>query len=468
MKRTFSITFVLILLTASSIRAQTIDSQTDKVDEYILKEMQRAKIPGVALAVVKDGKVVKARGYGFANLEHQVPVKPETIFQSGSVGKQFTATAVMMLVEEGKIGLDDKISKYFKEVPEHWQKITVRHLLSHTAGTTDYPQDFDFRRDFTEDELLKRAAQIPLAFQPGERWMYSNMGYVMLGILIGKVTGKFYGDFLQERIFKPLGMTTARVINEADIIPNRSDGYRLVKGELKHQEWVSPVMNTTADGSLYFTILDLIKWDAALYTGKLLKKASLDLMWTPATLNDGKPNKNEYGFGWWSRNTNGHRVIEHGGAWQGFKSYIARYTDDKVTVIFLANLAQTNPEKIAHQVAGLYIPAVMPAEIKAIADTEPQVTARVKELLNKLISANFEPELLTDPMSKAWYPDRVKEVGEFLKSLGNLKSITPVERKPEGENRYYRYRVAFKDATLLIAMTFAQDNRIAGMQFVIE
>ncbi|MBK8315540.1 MAG: beta-lactamase family protein [Acidobacteria bacterium] len=152
------------------------NSLSSKVDEYLKAEMQNQRIPGLAVAIIKDGQVVYAKGHGMANVEHQVGVKPETIFQSGSVGKQFTAAAVMLLVEDGKIGLDDRIAKYFTDSPEHWKNITVRHLLTHTAGTTDYPPDFDFRRDYTEDELLKKAADIPLAFQPGERWSYSNIG----------------------------------------------------------------------------------------------------------------------------------------------------------------------------------------------------------------------------------------------------------------------------------------------------
>jgi D-alanyl-D-alanine carboxypeptidase len=464
MMRKCNLAFILVLLFVANVTAQTSDSLPDKVDEYILAEMKKAKIPGIALAVVKDGKVLKAKGYGFANIEHQVPVKPETIFQSGSVGKQFTATAVMMLVEDGKLNLDDKITKYFTDAPEHWKNITVRHLLSHTAGTTDYPQDFDFRRDYKEDELLKRAAQIPLAFEPGEKWAYSNMGYVMLGILIGKVTGKFYGDFLQERIFKPLGMTTTRIINEADIIPNRAQGYRLVKGELKHQEWVSPTMNTTADGSLYFTIQDLIKWDAALYTEKLLKKSSLDLMWTPVTQNDGKVNRGNYGFGWAIESMNDHKVIGHGGAWQGFKSFIARFVDDKMTVMLLANLSQTNPEKLAHHVAGLYLPAVMPPEAKPIADTEPQVTATFKAVLEKMAAGNVEKDHFTPEIQKEWFPDKVKQIGASLKSLGTMKSIALVERKQEGDKRLYRYKVVFNERTLLIALTLTQEDKIAALQ----
>lgn len=343
---------VFILLSLTPCLAQ--QALRTKVDDYVAAEMQKQRIPGLSLAVLKNAQIIHAKGYGFANVEHHVPVKPETIFQSGSVGKQFTAAAVMMLVEDGQISLDDKISKYLPDTPEIWKPITVRHLLTHTAGTTDYPEDFDFRRDYTEDELLKRAAVIPLAFQPGEKFQYSNLGYAMLGILISKVTGKFYGDFLQERIFKPLGMTTARIISEADIVPNRAAGYRLDKNELKNQGWVSPTINTTADGSLYLTVLDMAKWDAALYTDRLLKKASFDQMWAPLKLNDGKTHP--YGFGWGFGEVRGHRIIEHGGAWQGFKSFIARYVDDKLTVIVFANLAQANTQTIAHGVAAIYNP----------------------------------------------------------------------------------------------------------------
>jgi CubicO group peptidase (beta-lactamase class C family) len=187
-------------------------------------EMEKQRIPGLALLVARHGVPIRAEGYGLANVELNVPVKPETIFQSGSVGKQFTAAAVMMLVEAGKIGLDDHLNKYFSSAPTWWNEVTVRELLSHTAGFTDYPENFDDRKDYTEEEFLKIVESIPPAFPPGTHWSYSNLGYLTLGILIHRVTGEFYGDFLQERIFKPLGMSTTRIIAEADIIPNRSSG----------------------------------------------------------------------------------------------------------------------------------------------------------------------------------------------------------------------------------------------------
>lgn len=327
------------------------------VGDYVRGEMRKQHIPGLAVLVARDGKIVRAEGFGLANVELQVPVKPETVFQSGSVGKQFTATAVMMLVEEGKVSLDDPLTKYFSDAPASWKDVTVRELLSHTAGFTDYPKTFDFRKDWTEDELIKLVESVPLDYPPGTKWAYSNLGYLTLGILIHRVTGEFYGDFLQQRIFKPLDMQTTRIISEADIVPNRAAGYRLVKGELKNQEWVAPMVNTTADGSLYFSILDLAKWDAALYTEKLLKRSSFDQMWTPAKLKNGQPNKDGYGFGWFMEQRHGHHVVGHDGAWQGFKTAITRYVDDRLTVVVLANLAEAKPEDIAQHVAEMYLAA---------------------------------------------------------------------------------------------------------------
>jgi len=343
-----------LVLALALFLATLAHAQCDPVDAYIRSEMQTRQIPGLALLVVRDGKILKQQGYGLSNIELQVPVTPETVFQSGSVGKQFTATAIMMLVEEHKLSLDDPLTKFFPDAPASWKAVTIRHLLSHTAGFTDYPDNFDFRRDRTEDQLLKVVESLPLAFPPGTKFSYANLGYLTLGIVIHRVSGQFYGDFLHDRIFQPLDMKT-RIISEADIIPNRAAGYRLVKGQLKNQEWVAPSLNTTADGSLYFNILDLAKWDAALYTEKLLKRLSLEQMWTPVELKDGKPNPEHYGFGWYMRERSGHRVIEHSGAWQGFNTSISRYVDDKLTVVVLTNLDGCRPIELAHHVAGMYL-----------------------------------------------------------------------------------------------------------------
>lgn len=330
------------------------DLPKDFVNEYLKKK----QIPGCAVLVRLEGKVVLSAGYGLANIEHGVGVTPQTVFQSGSMGKQFTAMAVMMLAEEGKLSLDDRVSKHLS-VPSKWSGITVRHLLTHTSGLGDYPEDFSLQKNYTEKELLKMIAAEPLGFAPGEKWNYSNLGYVTLGILIHKVSGAFYGELLQKRIFGPLGMMNTRIINEADVIPNRAAGYVLKEGVLKNQEWVAPTVNTTADGSLYFTVEDLAKWDEALDAKKLLSAAGYEQMWTPVKLNNGRTAP--YGFGWGIRKTDsGHPVVEHGGAWQGFASYIARYPEDRLTVAILCNRAGADGGYIAKRVAEFYLPEVAP------------------------------------------------------------------------------------------------------------
>jgi D-alanyl-D-alanine carboxypeptidase len=346
------------LLAASVLGTMTVTAAADRVSDFVNAYLKKRQVPGCALMVRHNGKVVLAAGYGFANLEHGVRVTPQTVFQSGSVGKQFTAMAVMVLIEEKKLDLDDPISKYL-DVPNAWSAITVRHLLTHTSGLSDYPEKFSLQQDYTEDDLLNMIKAQPLGFAPGEKSSYSNLGYVTLGILIHKVSGEFYGDLLQERVFAPLGMSHTRVISEADIIPNRAAGYRLKDGMLKNQEWVAPGLNTTADGSLYFTIEDIAKWDEALEKRKILSQASFEQMWRPVRLNDGSAAR--YGFGWHIGNTDsGHRLVEHGGAWQGFAAYIGRYPDDRLSVAALCNRAGARAGYIAKRVAGFYVPTVAP------------------------------------------------------------------------------------------------------------
>ena len=452
----FLLTITLIVLLIS-IPCVAQESFTKSVDELVQTEMTKQRIPGVSLAVVKNGQVVLAKGYGFANLEHKVSVTPETIFQSGSLGKQFTATAVMMLVADGKVALDEKISKYLGGVPEAWSMITIRHLLTHTSGLTDYPDDFDFRRDYTEDELLKRAQAITPAFKPGEKWQYSNLAYVTLGILIHKVSGQFYGDFLQERVFKPLGMTTTRIISEEDIVPNRAAGYRIVKNEIKNQNWVSPTLNTTADGALYLTALDLAKWDAALYGEKLLKQNLLEQMWTTAKLDNNKTT--DYGFGWALGQINGHRLIQHGGAWQGFTSYIARYVDDKLTVIVLDNLAGGNAGLIAHRVAQLHNPELAR---KPINDTEPQITTTVKDLLQKLADGNADQNQFSVGFRSEFFPAQAERVSRVLKAQGPPSKIQLVERSEKDGDRVYVYEVTYATRKRYLKVTFDSDKKLSG------
>jgi CubicO group peptidase (beta-lactamase class C family) len=435
--------------------------------------MANQKIPGLAVGIYSRGQILLAKGYGQANVELGVPVKPQTIFQSGSVGKQFVSAAVMMLVEEGKLSLDDSVVKYFPDAPAAWKPILIKNLLSHTSGLAEYESDdrigpkgpFYLRLDFTEDELLTKIEALPIEEAPGEKWDYRNTNYELLGILIHKVTGELYYDFLGERIFKPLGMTSTRIISDRDIILNRAAGYEIDNGELKNQDWVSPTFNSTADGTLYFNVLDLAKWDAALYGTQLLKQSSLDRIWTVYPLNDGKPNPAGYGFGWMIGKQNDHKRIEHGGAWEGFTCRISRYPDDSLTVVVLTNLdaGHSHPGPIADVIAGLIDPLLLPAKLAPIADMQPALTASLVRLLDRLAAGQDVPSQTADGTAARIIPDS-KWVRHRLATLWPGGTLVPVKRMPApnpAEEPTSVFRLSKGDDAVLIFIDSRSDASIS-------
>jgi CubicO group peptidase (beta-lactamase class C family) len=454
----------VVALLAAPVPASDADALA-RVDLFVATEMRRARIPGMAVAVVKDARVVLAQGYGLANVEQDAPVTGKTVFQSGSMGKQFLATAVVLLAEDGRLSLDDPLAKFFPAAPESWKRITVRHLLSHTSGMQDYPDDYDLRRDYTEDEQLAMVQRTPLASAPGVRWSYSNLGYVTLGVLVHRVTGKFYGDFLAERIFTPLGMTRSRVISEADIVPHRAAGYRIAGGELKNQEWVSPSVNTTGDGSLYLTLDDLLKWEGGLDAGRPLGKPVLERMWTPAVLNDGT--RARYGFGWFVTDAGGRRLLFHGGAWQGFKSMIARFPDDRLTVLFFANLWEANEWRILRGIASAFIPSLALDHAPPLPDAEPEVTSLARKVLRQLAARAPDRALFTPEAGAALGPDRVEALAARLEGLtlppAMIGTIDLVERSEQAGLRTYRYSLTDLDATDVFSMRLTTDGTVAGL-----
>jgi len=394
------------LLLSLCLLTQSPDPR-DSINRYVEAEMQRQRIPGVSVAVVKGDRVLLSRGYGFANVELRAPASDSTIYQSGSMGKQFTAALVEMLVDQQRVRLDDPIVRWFPEGAAVWQGITVRHLLTHTSGIAEYTDStFDYRKDYTEDELVRFASARPLDFCPGERWSYSNTGYVLLGALIRRVTGQFYGDLLRDSIFRPLAMADSRIISEADIVPNRAAGYRLESGALKNQEWVAPALNTTADGALYVTVRDLARWAKALDAGRAPSRRALDTAWTPVRLGDGA--EYPYGFGWYLLDQRGHPRMSHTGSWQGFKTVIARYPEQGLTVIVLANLAQAQVGAMAYAIAGILEPGLEPPHLRT-APGAVQPPAAIPALLRAIlanpdsarITPRFRQFLSTD--LREWY-----------------------------------------------------------------
>src|SRR6476660_7707030 len=245
--------FALVILVVA-----TVVAKADKVDDYVRAEMQRQHIPGTSIAVLQDGKLIKAEGYGFANVELNVPARPETVYKIGSVSKQFIASGIMLLIEEGRVNLDDKISKFLDGTPDTWKEITVRHLLTHTSGIVREAPGFDPLKIQDDADVIKTAYPLPLRFAPGEKWEYCNVGYFTLAEIIRKVTGKAWGDYLKERLFQPLEMNATRTTTITDIVENRANGYLWRNGTLQNSEVYFALRPS---GAFLSTVLDLAKWD---------------------------------------------------------------------------------------------------------------------------------------------------------------------------------------------------------------
>ena len=348
LKRTNFFAFLLLLTISVSVRA-------DEVDDYVKRQMERQHVPGVSVLVIKDSKVIKSEGYGLANVELNVAARPDTVYKIGSVSKQFIATGIMLLVQDGKISLDDNIGKYLDGAPETWKPITVRHLLTHTSGIVREAPGFDPMKIQNDADVIKTAYSLPLRFTPGEKYEYCNVGYFTLAEIITKVSGKPWGDFLHERVFAPLGMNSTRPTNMTELVPNRANGYVWRNGKLQN---ASIYFAVRPSGAFLSTVLDLGKWDAALQTEKLLKQSTLDQMWTPVKLNNGTTHP--YGFGWELEPVGGHKRVNHGGSLPGFRAQLARFVDDKVTVVVLTNGDNANAGAIALGVANFYIPGLLP------------------------------------------------------------------------------------------------------------
>jgi CubicO group peptidase (beta-lactamase class C family) len=460
---------LLFVIFSFSFAQTTLDPTISKaVDTYVNEQLSANLIPGVSLALVQDGKVIYAKGYGYANLEHEVPAKPETVYQLASVSKQFTAAGVLLLVQDGKIELDKPINTYLTDAPESWQAITVRHLLNHTAGLGDYGADFDYLQPKTQEEMLNVIYQSELMFEAGSRFSYSNFGYNTLSILISKVSGQSFSDFMTERIFAPLGMSATTVISERDIVMDRAQGYQLEVSEatqssVKNQSWVNPSLNVFGDGAFYSTVLDMAKWDAALYGSNILSEESKKTLWEPLTLSNGAswPIADAYGMGWSVGSVNRHAFVEHSGGWQGFATHFLRFVDDRLTVVVLANLDVAGSSGIARHVAGL----VNPDLSLKLTEDKPEVTSLTKTVLEDLFTGELNQDMFT-PDGLVLGNELQTLVQENGSALGAVREVTLLAQ-PNALYGYlvYLYDVKLENTSLQLELVLTPEQKIAALRF---
>ena len=432
------------------------------VDAYIEGKMRKRHVPGVSVAVVKDGKVALLKGYGVADVEHNVPATADTVYQLASVTKTFTAAAVMMLVKDGKLSLDDKITDLLPDLPKAWEAVTVRHLITHTSGIKSYTAVESFsktmRKDYAPREIIDLVVKEPLLFPPGERWDYSNTGYFLLGLIIEKAAGKPYADVMAERIFKPLGMDRTRINDLRDIIKDRARGYEFDGKALRNGEYVSPTQPFSA-GALVSSVSDLVKWDAALAEGKLLDASTLEAMWKPTPVKQGQA---EYGFGWQVGKRNGHGFVAHGGGIPGFSTQITRYLDDKLTVIVLTNTDGGQADGLARGIAARFLPALAEKAVEPITDPDPPTSDRLRALITGAQKGEVDPELFTPEARKQLVP-HIRSDKDTLAGFGELRSFDLLERKDRDGAVVLTYRAAFANEGLKFTFALDKEGKIAGI-----
>jgi D-alanyl-D-alanine carboxypeptidase len=351
-----------------SARPTDADDLAAKIDA-VMSAVYKPGEPGAAVIVRKGGRTVFRKGYGLADLEFGVPVVPDMVFRLGSITKQFTAVSILLLVQDGKLDLQDEITKFLPEYPTQGRTITVEHLLTHTSGIqsyTDMPEWLPlWRKDMTVKELVALFQDKPMTFEPGASWAYNNSAYVLLGAIIEKVSGRTYEAFLEERLFKPLGLKNTFYDHTDRIIPRRVRGYERGEGGFVNASYLS-MTQPYAAGSLMSTVDDLAAWSDAVFSGKLVRKEGLAKAFTPYTLANGE--STGYGYGWFVADFAGRRSIEHGGGINGFTTYEMTFPEDGLFIGILTNsaVAGRDPEPRAVEIAWRAL-GLAPPERKAVA-----------------------------------------------------------------------------------------------------
>lgn len=371
--------FLVVALIAAAIHAAPAHAQDQRalvryVDSVANAAVSEHRTPGVSIAIVQNGRTLLAKGYGYADLENDVAAAPHTVYRIGSVTKQFTAAAIMRLKEQGKLSLDDTLQTFFPNYPAQGHRVTVRNLLNHTSGIRSYTSMGPkwqrlLRLDMAPDSMLALFAPEPFDFKPGDQWRYDNSGFFLLGMIIEKLSGKTYGQYLQDEFFTPLQLTGTTYCEQAPIIKHRAQGYApRPDGRFINAQPLS-MTQPYAAGSLCSTVTDLAAWAIALSSGKVVSPASYKEMTTPDTLNNGKPLT--YGFGLGTGMLGGHRQVSHNGGINGFISELHHYPDDSLITVVLTNVegnvAPPLERQIARRALGIKELAAVPIDGAALA-----------------------------------------------------------------------------------------------------
>jgi CubicO group peptidase (beta-lactamase class C family) len=430
------------------------------VVDKIFSEWDKPDSPGCALAVIRDGQIVYKKGYGAANLDHNIPITPQTVFDIGSTSKQFTAGSIALLALEGKLSLDDDIRKHIPELPEYAKPITIRHLVHHTSGVRDYGTLWglagmeDHNVYTTQDIVNICAQQKDLNFLPGDEYLYSNSGYILLAVIVERVSGLTLGEYAKKHIFEPLGMNSTRIYEDRTaVIKNRATGYsKNDKGGYSIDHYINFAMG--GDGQVLTTVEDLFLWDQNFCDPKVGGKEFLDLIHTRGILNSGK--ELDYAFGLMHGEHRGVKTVHHGGAWGGFRAQLIRVPEHRFSVVMLSNLGSVNPSALANRVIDIYLADHLePEEKKPESKTSKEAVISVDPKVFDLYEGKYQLD--------------IGLMFEVLKENSRLwiqvEGQPKFELKPLSETRYYLEMVdgyvTFhkEDSRKVTKMTLSQGGR---------
>jgi len=439
-----------------------------RVDATVRRAMTTYRIPGAEIAIVSNGNIIYRRGYGVKNLASQQPVNATTRFEIGSITKQFTAAAVMQLVEDAKLSLDDRLVKFIGSYPPA-NDVTIRQLLWQTTGIPNYTAAKNFvalaeRRPGTFGAMLNLIANKPLRFTPGSRWEYSNSNYVVLGRIIELVSGESYTDYLFSHVVKPAGMTqTATIGNETQLAdfatgygPNKS-GKELSRAPRFGAGWAG------AAGYLVSNVDDLATWDNAFFGGRVIVPKDVSLATSPGMLTDGKPTM--YGFGWVIDSQYGHRRIWHNGGTFGYSASNMTYPEDHLAIIGLFNQVQAPAESITAKIFDALHPELVPAHPTPAPNEDLSVTARAKEWIQRVQTGRIDRTQLSATMSKALTPELVAGAKAQFGRLGPTRMLTYLGNSVQGGSTVYLYRVDFAQDSLNLILSINAAGKIDGLFF---
>jgi D-alanyl-D-alanine carboxypeptidase len=437
--------------------------RADEIDDYVKAQMARNHIPGLAIAITRNAEIIKLKGYGLANLEWDQSVTPDTAFPLASSTKPLTGMVLMQLVEEGKLRLDDKISKYLPEAPLAWQNITVRHLATHSSGIRD---DIEARKDMTIQDYVRAAAALPLAYPPGERAAYGIAGYIVLTRIMEAVSRETLPELIRTRLVNRLGLTCTQFdfatdqdgMRSSDVVRRRAGIYNWESGKYRNFSFLFPERSYSA-GGLLSSAADLAKLGVALDNGTLLSGQSVDQMWRQDKLANGTPNS--YGIGWVIKNYNGRKTVGHSGG--PALSDLLRFPDEKLTIAVLTNGQNLYPY-LAQGVADFFIPPLAIKVMKGIEDKDPRTTEVLKKFLTDAAGDQVNESLFSADAQKAFVP-AFKTFGlPFFKSLDTLQSFILVDHKEDENGIARRYQAIHGKKSIVWNFRLTKEGKITALE----